>query len=397
MIFSGDLLDMSFKEVVNARVQNLTTAERTIMGVSLSVNHRGVHVFDVEEKIAYWWDGAEWITWGGASNPLPTVGAALENTATVNLTYTSGTGKIKADVRYQHSITADTSGLKLVGDVAAPGNSKYYGTNGSGQRGWYDIVVGGSSYTFRWSLANNSGIVNLSGDEETPGNNKFYGTNAAGTRGWYSIANNGKTFVFPQSVFELNGTVRLVNDAAEPGNSRYYGTNSSGVKGWFALPTGAGLVAFQYSIVNNSGTVNLVNDVNAPGASYYYGTNASGLKGWFQLPVTEAGNSLNVKEIIYIVGQAGAPSAGDTAFELRDCGNNLITARKLVMFREGEFQRQNKHYTYDGDTGEIEVTVELEDEEEIIIQAWPPEIWETCQIGGSSSFWFPYSLPLTFS
>lgn len=66
------------------------------------------------------------------------VGAMAE---TNSLQYTDATPELK--VKRQMSITADASGLKLDGDSAAPGNSKLYGTNGSGVKGWYDQPSGG--------------------------------------------------------------------------------------------------------------------------------------------------------------------------------------------------------------------------------------------------------------
>jgi hypothetical protein len=49
----------------------------------------------------------------------------------------------RLDLLTQMSITADASGLKLSGDSSSPGNDKYYGTNGSGTKGWYDLPTGG--------------------------------------------------------------------------------------------------------------------------------------------------------------------------------------------------------------------------------------------------------------
>jgi len=43
----------------------------------------------------------------------------------------------------------------------------------------------GTNYTFRYSLTESSDIVNLVNDEDTPGNSKLYGTNGSGTKGWY--------------------------------------------------------------------------------------------------------------------------------------------------------------------------------------------------------------------
>jgi hypothetical protein len=49
----------------------------------------------------------------------------------------------KANVVKQMSVTSDASGLKLVGDLSAPGNSKVYGTDSSGNRGWQTPSGGG--------------------------------------------------------------------------------------------------------------------------------------------------------------------------------------------------------------------------------------------------------------
>ena len=76
------------------------------------------------------------------------VGGSLTDSDTVDFTYTDGSNTIEADVRVQMSITSDASGLKLSGDEASPGNSEYYGTNGSGTKGYYPLPTGsGETYT----------------------------------------------------------------------------------------------------------------------------------------------------------------------------------------------------------------------------------------------------------
>lgn len=65
------------------------------------------------------------------------IGGMAVDTDTVDVTYTDATPELKWGVRYQLSITADASGIKLSGDSGAPGNSKYYGTNGSGTKGFH--------------------------------------------------------------------------------------------------------------------------------------------------------------------------------------------------------------------------------------------------------------------
>jgi hypothetical protein len=59
-----------------------------------------------------------------------------------SLTYTDSTPLLA--VKRQMSVTADASGLKLDGDSASPGNSKVYGTDGSGVKGWQTAGSGHS-------------------------------------------------------------------------------------------------------------------------------------------------------------------------------------------------------------------------------------------------------------
>lgn len=66
-------------------------------------------------------------------------GAALANTNTIHLTYTGGTHTITADAQLQMSIASDSSGIKLSGDATTPGNNFFYGTNGSGTKGWQEL------------------------------------------------------------------------------------------------------------------------------------------------------------------------------------------------------------------------------------------------------------------
>lgn len=68
------------------------------------------------------------------------VGNILTDSSTIDMTYNDGANTISAAAITQMSITADASGLKLSGDATSPGNSKYYGTNDSGTKGFYDVI-----------------------------------------------------------------------------------------------------------------------------------------------------------------------------------------------------------------------------------------------------------------
>lgn len=224
-------------------------------------------------------------------------------------------GLIMFTYTFQYSLVGNYGLVNLVNDVAEPGNSKYYGTNASGTRGWYTLGAG-SSYTFRYSLTESSGLVNLMNDIDLPGNNYYYGTNAVGNKGWFPLS-AGSSYTFRYSLTEVAGLVNLVNDAASPGNNKLYGTNATGVRGWYDIPTGGSYtdeqaqdainamlidtntinftytdatpelkfdVISQMSITSNASGIMFVNDSASPGNSKLYGTNSSGVKGWYDQP-----------------------------------------------------------------------------------------------------------------
>lgn len=95
------------------------------------------------------------------------VGSILTDSNTVDFTYNDAGNTITADVKTQLSITSDSSGIKLVNDSSTPGNTKYYGTNSSGVKGFYDIPAVGSAGDIQetsFSLTNNqSTVANITG------------------------------------------------------------------------------------------------------------------------------------------------------------------------------------------------------------------------------------------
>lgn len=67
------------------------------------------------------------------------VAALVTNSTTVAWVYNDPSNTLSAGVISQMSITSDGLGLKLVGDLSTPGNNKFYGTDGSGIKSFYDL------------------------------------------------------------------------------------------------------------------------------------------------------------------------------------------------------------------------------------------------------------------
>ncbi len=67
------------------------------------------------------------------------VGGMVADSDTIDATYDDGGNAESLAVKVQMSVTSDASGVKLSGDASTPGNSKYYGTDGSGTKGFHTL------------------------------------------------------------------------------------------------------------------------------------------------------------------------------------------------------------------------------------------------------------------
>lgn len=94
-----DLLKVS--QLLNARVHNVTTIQRTALAVLLSAANEGLHVWDVTENITYYWNGASW-TNGTAPTTPPVWG---------NIT---GTLSNQTDLQAALNTKANSSALSVV-------------------------------------------------------------------------------------------------------------------------------------------------------------------------------------------------------------------------------------------------------------------------------------------
>lgn len=73
------------------------------------------------------------------------VGNILVDSDSIDFTYSDATPSITASLRrdVDGSLVSSVDGIALDGDAASPGNSKLYGTNASGIKGWYNQPSGG--------------------------------------------------------------------------------------------------------------------------------------------------------------------------------------------------------------------------------------------------------------
>lgn len=99
-------------------------------------------------------------------------------------------------------LTADLT-LSLVGDAASPGNTKYYGTDGDGTKGFHDVPAAVVP-TPKNSIQIDASEYQLVGDAASPGNTRYYGTNGSGTKGFHDIP--GGAAAFPETATQAGTT-----------------------------------------------------------------------------------------------------------------------------------------------------------------------------------------------
>ncbi|HYE32113.1 MAG TPA: hypothetical protein VEH27_11840 [Methylomirabilota bacterium] len=183
------------------------------------------------------------------------------------------------------SLTFTGFNLQLSGDASSPGNSKYYGTDSSGAKGYHDLpaastnadTLDGQDGAYYLDLANATGFLPagrfpaLTGDVTTTAGAlaTTISANAVTTSKINDLAittakigSNQVTYGKLQQVAALSlignatgvladaaaiglagslvfsgGNLQLSGDNSSPGNSKYWGTDGSGAKGFHSLPS----------------------------------------------------------------------------------------------------------------------------------------------------------------
>lgn len=189
---------------------------------------------------------ATYIAQGGTASPITSTG-----TFTLDLSVAAKASLAAADTALQtvsvtNSITGDGAGtaLKLSGDSASPGNNFYYGTNGSGTKGWYATTPGGVTSV---GLTVNATYIAIGGTASPiTSTGSFTLDLSTGAKANLALAATALQTVSVTNSITGDGSgtaLKLSGDSASPGNSFYYGTNASGTKGWYASTAAPGTIS----------------------------------------------------------------------------------------------------------------------------------------------------------
>ncbi len=203
-------------------------------------------------------------------------------------------GALDVDVKNSIEINADE--LQLVGDLLAPGNSKYYGTNGAGVKSFYDLPAGGGAPAMircKEDMAADDtdyDCVYLEADgtegaalhaRRPPGVHV-----SLSQEGFLGIDSSAQSMFIPaigpdDDDLELDAA-QLMSIKDDGVHDHHLHSDTAG-DGLTQDVNGALAVDPKNSVEVNADEVQLVNDVLAPGNWYFYGTSGAGAKGFATL------------------------------------------------------------------------------------------------------------------
>ena len=229
-------------------------------GVGITVNTDSIqldlsHISNVDHS-AVTINAGNGLTGGGDITTSRTLSVGAGEGITVNASDVAL--DISSDRNIDHSLVSITGAdslqgggdltgssiISLVNDVASPGLSKYYGTDGTGAKGYHTIPAALIS-----SVTAGDGLID-SGTSTDPVLDVGAGDGIVVDANSVSLdllddKNVDHSFVTITGADSLEGggdltgssIISLVNDVASPGVDKFYGTDALGVRGWFSLPS----------------------------------------------------------------------------------------------------------------------------------------------------------------
>lgn len=174
---------------------------------------------------------------------------------------------------------------------------------------------GSSDLTFTDSLVNSSGTVTLSGDTASPGNNQYYGTNGSGTLGYYNLTSGTAIACrYTGSTTTISSTPSAVSFSTQD-----YDTNSAYSGSTFTVP-----VSGKYQINASLNFENTAFGGNQAVDIYIYRNGASVSQRSQNTFTTQHNQQLDINDILNL-------SSGDTIQIFADCSQSGTSITSLSV------------------------------------------------------------------
>ncbi len=349
-------------EIINARLYNVTTAQRAILAGVLGAANEGYFVYDTDVKGLFTWNGIGWDNY-------------LARNAV--LSFKGRTGHVMP-LNNDYHIT------QISGFPGQTGNGgKFLSTSGSSLT-WLplptiftaeqvrDIIGAALCSDFTYDDTANTICIN--------------------EIDWDKII-NAPAFILNESDPTVPAWVKTIEIGA---NLTHY-LNWDGTK-WISKKISYNEIAnlpvipAQYTNENAQDTVaSMILSGSHTGIVFNYNDTLNTLSA---VVTAQAGGH----EITFTVGDVDAPQVDDTEFTLVDCNDIIAVGAKVRFFRERDLQIEGDDYTYNSTTGVVTVVVPFLDNERIVIWILDAQYWTSCQlVAPSDNAAFTYILPFTLT
>lgn len=213
---------------------------------------------------------------------------------------------------------------------------------------------GGSSLTFADSIVNNAGTVTLVNDSAAPGNSKYYGTDGSGTLGYFSLPSSGVLTVGPfgsspnAAGASISGTVLTLQpaDATHPGGISITTQSFGGAKTFTAATTITGSAdAVQLQITGNATQTSKILDVQTSTATDLFNVDNAGsgyFAGFLRVGTTVALQNALAEQATVLSTLTSDQNTTSPALFVRNVMNTASASAMTALFGTNtQVQRQN--------------------------------------------------------
>jgi hypothetical protein len=247
-------IDLHANQLLNSRLHNISTIDRTALGLTLTIASKGYQVYDTNLLTPYTWDGVQWVAAGGGGSVTANNGLTVNTTSNVQLggTLVQITSILTNGNNFTIERGVNGNTLEVINSSTGVGNNKtaLYATSTDGNAGEF---LAGNTLILNNAVQGIVKITRTTNIAPSPNYNEI-----GGAIDFINPTING--FLSPTILYTNRIASRWENSVSDPINGSYaksrfelYGYKN-GVKRNLAVVGDGKLILDQYGVGLFGGT-----------------------------------------------------------------------------------------------------------------------------------------------